>query len=77
MTPLSPSTLSPLLLTVAVAFAYYRRIRRQFGRQPFQPRRTLARTVLLGLALVGLLVAASTLPVAGTAVAIGAGLAVG
>ena len=77
MTPLSPSTVSPLLLTAAVGFAYYRRIRRQFGRQPYQPTRTLLRSVLLGVALAGLLVAAIALPVAGMRLAVGAGLLVG
>lgn len=77
MTPFSPSTVSPLLLTAAVAFAYYRRIRRQFGRQPYQPRRTLVRAALLGLAVVGLLLAAVALPVAGVGRAIVAGLAIG
>ena len=77
MPSLSPSTLSPLLLTAAVAFAYYRRIRRQFGRQPYQARRSLVRTGMLGIATAGLLFAAVALPVAGVGLAIGAGLLVG
>jgi len=77
MTPLSPSTVSPLLLTAAVGFAYYRRIRRQFGRQPYQPKRTLVRSALLGVALAGLLMAAVALPVAGLRLAVGVGLLVG
>ena len=77
MSSLSPSTLSPLLLTAAVAFAYYRRIRRQFGRQPYQAKRSMVRTGLLGLATAGLLFAAVALPVSGIGLAIGAGLAVG
>ena len=77
MTPLSPSTLSPLLLTAAVGFAYYRRIRRQFGRQPYQPRRTVVRSVLLCIALAGLAFSAVVLPVAGIGLAVGAGLAIG
>jgi hypothetical protein len=77
MSSLSPSTLSPLLLTAAVAFAYYRRIRRQFGRQPYQARRAMVRTGMLGIATAGLLVAAAALPVAGVGLAIGAGLLLG
>ena len=77
MSPLSPSTLSPLLLTAAVAFAYYRRIRRQFGRQPYQAKRSMVRTGLLGVAVAALAFAAVALPVAGVGLAIGAGLAVG
>jgi hypothetical protein len=77
MSPLSPSTLSPLLLTAAVAFAYYRRIRRQFGRQPYQAKRSMVRTGLLGVAAAALAFAAVALPVAGVGLAIGAGLAVG
>ena len=77
MSSLSPSTLSPLLLTAAVAFAYYRRIRRQFGRQSYQAKRSMVRTGLLGVATAGLLFAAVALPVAGIGLAIGAGLTVG
>ena len=77
MTPLSPSSVSPVLLTAAIGFAYYRRIRRQFGRQPYQPTRTLLRAGVLALVLLGLLLAAAALPVAGVGRAIGAGLAAG
>lgn len=77
MTTLSPSMLSPAVFSVAIAFAYYRRIRRSFGRQPYRPARVVARLALLGLACVGLLVAAARLPVAGVALAITAGLVAG
>src|SRR6476661_5341484 len=77
MTPIAPSTLSPLLLTVAVGFAYVRRIRRSFGKQPYHPTRTYVRMALLALACVGLVFAAATLPVSGIALAIAAGLVAG
>jgi hypothetical protein len=77
MTPIAPSTLSPLLLTVAVGFAYVRRIRRSFGKQPYHSTRTYVRMALLALACAGLLFAAATLPVAGVALAIVVGLVAG
>ncbi|MGN6512430.1 MAG: hypothetical protein ACTHKZ_02490 [Lysobacteraceae bacterium] len=77
MTTLSPSLLSPTLFTVAIAFAYYRRIRRSFGRQPYRPGRVQARLVLLALACAGLLFAATALPVAGVMLAVAIGLAAG
>ena len=77
MTPIAPSTLSPILLSAAIGFAYYRRIRRSFGRQPYRPTRAIVRLALLGVACVGLLVIAMTSPVAGMALAIGAGLVAG
>lgn len=73
----SPSMLSPALFTVAIAFAYYRRIRRSLGRQPYRPGRVHARLALLGLACAGLLFAAASLPVAGVALAIAIGLLAG
>lgn len=77
MTAIAPTTLSPLLLTAAVGFAYVRRIRRSFGRQPYHPKRTYARVVLLALASAFLMVAAMMLPVANVALAITAGFVVG
>jgi hypothetical protein len=71
---LAPS-LSPVLLTTALGFAYYRRIRSNFGRQPWRPTRTAVRMALLSLLLVSLLFAAWFVPQAGLAVS--AGLAVG
>lgn len=73
MTPLSPSMLSPAIFTVAIAFAYYRRIRRSFGRQPYRPARLYVRLALLGLLGAALLFAAVSLPVAGVALAIAIG----
>ena len=77
MTAIAPGTLSPLLLTAAVGFAYVRRIRRSFGRQPYHPTRTHVRLVVLALACAGLVFAAMTLPVADVALAVGTGLAIG
>jgi hypothetical protein len=77
MTTLSPSMLSPALFTVAIAFAYYRRIRRSFGRQPYRPARIYVRLGVLALACAGLLFAAVSLPVAGVALAVAMGLAAG
>ena len=77
MTAIAPSTLSPLLLTAAIGFAYVRRIRRSFGRQPYHPARTHVRLALLALAFAGLVFAAVTLPINGIALAVAAGLLVG
>ena len=68
MTTAHPATLTPLLFAAVVGVVYYRRIRRQFGRQPYQPKRAMARTVLLMLVLCGLLVAAIALPKVGLAI---------
>ena len=77
MTAIAPTTLSPLLLTAAIGFAYVRRIRRSFGRQPYHPKRTHARIALLALVGAFLVFAAMTLPVANVALAIVAGFVVG
>lgn len=71
---LAPS-LSPVLLTTALGFAYYRRIRGNFGRQPWRPMRVGVRLALLSLLLLALLSAAVFVPRAG--LAISAGLATG
>lgn len=68
-------SLMPYAFTAGIAWMYYRRIRRQFGRQPWQPRRTLVRVGLLSLVLVSLVLAGFFVPHAAWAVA--AGLAVG
>ncbi|WP_460734541.1 hypothetical protein [Lysobacter tyrosinilyticus] len=65
----------PYALTAGIGLMYYRRIRRNFGRQAWQPRRTIARAVLLALVLLMLLVAAVFIPGAGWAV--GAGIVAG
>ncbi|GAB1596410.1 hypothetical protein [Lysobacter claricitrinus] len=47
----------PYLIAATVGFSIYRRIRSHFGRQPWRPKRTIARVVLLSvfLALLALL----------------------
>lgn len=71
MPAFNPSTLTPLLATAGISWIYYRRIRRQFGRQQYQSGRALLRLGLLALVLVGLLVAAIALPNVGLAIALG------
>lgn len=77
MTAIAPTTLSPLLLTVAIGFAYVRRIRRSFGRQPYHPTRTHVRLALLALVAAMLVFAAVSLPVANVALGVGVGLVAG
>ena len=71
--------LMPYALTLGLGWIYYRRIRRHIGRQPWQPRRTIARMAMLSLAAAGLLAAAVFMPGIGPGVAIGfaAGIALG
>lgn len=54
--------LTPYLATAGIGWLYYRRIRRYFGRQPWQPRRTVARLAILALATVALTYLAALLP---------------
>jgi hypothetical protein len=75
MSILHPATLTPLLFTAFIGVMYYRRIRRQFGRQRYTPKRAMARVVLLALVSCGLLAIAFVLP--HVAIAILAGLAAG
>lgn len=71
---LAPS-LSPVLLTTVLGFAYYRRIRANFGRQPWRPVRVGVRMALLCLLLLLLALAAVFVPQAG--IAVSTGVAVG
>lgn len=67
-----PATaLAPLLATAGFGWLYYRRIRRQFGRQPYRPKRTLLRIALLSLVACGLLAMGWLAPRLGPALAIG------
>jgi hypothetical protein len=50
-------TIAPLLATAGFGWLYYRRIRRQFGRQAYRPRRTMVRIGVLSLVACALLVA--------------------
>jgi hypothetical protein len=64
--------LTPYLATAGIGWLYYRRIRRSFGRQSWQPGRTIARLVLVSLVAVALGFAAVFLPHTGLAIGIGA-----
>jgi len=61
----------PWLATAGFGWLYYRRIRRQFGRQVYQPRRTAIRIGLLSLVACGLLFAAFGIPHVALALALG------
>lgn len=69
----------PYLATAGIGWIYYRRIRRSFGRQTWQPKRTAFRSVFLALAVVGLVFAAVFMPHTGWGIAAGAvaGIALG
>lgn len=69
--------LAPYLPMVALAFIYYRRIRRSFGRQPWKPIRAIVRLSILGLAAAMLVLAACLLPHVAPGVALGALLGAG
>ena len=58
MLALAPTSLTPVLATAGIGWLYYRRIRRQFGRQQYQPRRAMLRVGLLALGACALLVIA-------------------
>lgn len=64
--------LTPYLATAGIGWLYYRRIRRSFGRQPWQPRRTVARLVLVLLVAASLVCAAVFLPHVAAGIGIGA-----
>ncbi len=64
--------LTPYLATAAIGWIYYRRIRRSFGRQVWQPGRTAFRLFFLALAASGLGFAAIFLPHVGWGIAAGA-----
>jgi hypothetical protein len=69
-------SLTPILATAGIGWLYYRRIRRQFGRQPWRTgARFWFRVVLLSLLLVALLAAGATL--AGGPLAVAGGLVAG
>ncbi|MFT3754801.1 MAG: hypothetical protein QM769_02445 [Pseudoxanthomonas sp.] len=54
--------LTPYLAMAGIAVLYYRRLRRHFGRQQWQPGRTIFRIVLVSLVTVLLVLAALYLP---------------
>ena len=69
----------PYAMPAMLAWIYYKRVRRNFGPQAWQPGRIWFRMALLALAALGLLAAAAFLPHVGLAVAGGmaAGVALG
>lgn len=67
--------LTPLLATAGIGWIMYRRIRRSFGRQPWQPKRTMFRLGLMVLLLAFLLFGAVFLP--NVRLGVGLGLAAG
>ncbi len=71
--------LTPYFATAGIGWLYVRRIRRHFGRQPWQPRRTIARLVLLALVTTMLVITAVALPHVLIGMAVGAvlGIALG
>ncbi len=77
--PAPMPTYLPWLMTAGFGWMYYRRLRRHFGWQPWQPRRTLARIVILALVAAMLGLAAAFVPhvAAGMAVGALAGIALG
>jgi hypothetical protein len=75
MLAFAPTSLTPVLATAGIGWLYYRRIRRQFGRQPYQPKRAMFRIGLLALVACALLVMAFVLPHVGLGIV--AGLAIG
>ena len=77
--PAPMPTYLPWLMTACFGWMYYRRLRRHFGWQPWQPRRTLARIVILALVAAMLGLAAAFVPhvAAGMAVGALAGIALG
>jgi hypothetical protein len=50
--------LAPLMSVPLIGWMMYRRVSRQFGRQPFTPKRQVARLALLGVVTLGLIVLA-------------------
>ena len=63
---------APYLATAVLGWAYYRRIRRTFGRQRWQPVRTGVRLALVCLALAALVFAVMFLPHVAPGIAVGA-----
>lgn len=53
--PVAPINLVPALVSSVVAWRVYRRVRRNIGPQPFQPKRLIAQTAVFAVACVALL----------------------
>ncbi|MDB6162590.1 MAG: hypothetical protein JWL98_22, partial [Xanthomonadaceae bacterium] len=71
MSAFNPSALTPLLMVAVIGSLYYRRIRRQFGRQSYQPKRAMLRVIVLAVAMCGLMFAAFVLPHVAVGVVVG------
>lgn len=56
------SPLMPYLTAAGMGLLYYRRMRRYFGRQPWQPKRTIARVVFLSIIAAMLVLLACVVP---------------
>ncbi|AXK71475.1 hypothetical protein DWG18_03650 [Lysobacter sp. TY2-98] len=67
----------PYLIAATVGFSIYRRIRSHFGRQPWRPKRTIARVVILSLFLVPLALLAVVRPTENWGIGVGAALGIG
>lgn len=76
---MSLAPMTPYLATAGIAWLYYRRIRRSFGRQQWKPRRTLVRLAIVSLVACFLLLGAAFLPrvAPGMAAGAAAGVALG
>lgn len=72
MTVATLPALTPYLAVAGIGWLYYRRIRRSFGRQAWQPARTIARLMLLSVAALALVGATVFLPHVGPGTGIGA-----
>ncbi len=76
MQPIAPPSFTPVLFMAGIGWIYYRRIRRQFGRQQWRPGAgRWVRMILLTVLLVGVCVAAST--IANALLPVAAGVAIG
>ena len=76
MQPIAPSSFTPVLFMAGIGWIYYRRIRRQFGRQQWRPGAgRWLRLILLAVLLAGICVAAST--IANALLPVVAGIAIG
>jgi hypothetical protein len=68
---ISPHALTPVLATAGIAWIYYRRIRRSFGRQRWRPKATVFRLVLLTIAALAIVSAAIFVPYTAPGIVIG------
>lgn len=69
--PAAPLSIAPYVFPLLIAFAMYRRIRRNFGVQPWRPTRAWIRLVFLSLAVLMLAIAGIAIPQTLPAISIG------